>query len=677
MIRDSKHNVQPTFVDTILGVPIDLITKGKTETHDPIGDYVRKDPLGTLLQIPAEAALWITGGKAIQAGAKGAKAVSPVKYIAPKVDDVTAYSGLAVKGKPIIGVQQKSVVVGHDPKKIPLEKVKLESRSGGELALGRGGEREIFYSDKTLDFMKDTGFISELSAKRAKTAVKLEKATQAKGEPFVGDIGKGGFKKISEEQGDFLLRKTELLQRKGEIETLHGSIATRVNIEQSLRGLSGDVLKMGDLDIVPKASKDIGFEARASKLIKEYYDEFPLGKGESKSFKDVAGSNRELILTKADGKKEKIFEVVVKDSDEMVLGTSKKDPTKILDYKIPFDKKVKAVDYNIETKNLAYQQLTQTKTVLAFQKSPDASAKAIVYPARGRDKDIVRRYWQARQTELNQIRGGQPLKAKETRKIADEFKSLYPELDFSTIPDEKVVINLSSKVGSSTLTPSSKGSASSLAESTLSQKGSSTILRPKSQSNFSKAFEQSNKTKSTLTDSVIQKTPSSKIQKPSNNLQSFRSKITQQRENIRNSIVAPRSRIVSSKNPSIKTPSLFSSSSAKMPVPKAVSPITRIIGTRTDTIVTKPTKGKKPIGLFLDAVNTTKKKSGKVKYRRDFLGSSRTDHIVGLFKRPEILEEKKRFSTKLNRQVRIDKTKSLKSSKVFGSSSIKNNRLRI
>ena len=46
----------------------------------------------------------------------------------------------------------------------------------------------------------------------------------------------------------------------------------------------------------------------------------------------------------------------MKSSDESPLGISRKaDPDRILDYKIPFDKKVKAADYNIDTKTLEYQ----------------------------------------------------------------------------------------------------------------------------------------------------------------------------------------------------------------------------------------------------------------------------------------------------------------------------------
>ena len=111
--------------------------------------------------------------------------------------------------------------------------------------------------------MLKTKFIDPTSSSRAKAVIQLEKTTHAsKGSEFVGDIGKDGFKKVSQKQGDFLLKKTASLQEKGEIETVHGSIATRVNIEPALRTTSGDILKMGDLDIVPKASKTFHLKQR-------------------------------------------------------------------------------------------------------------------------------------------------------------------------------------------------------------------------------------------------------------------------------------------------------------------------------------------------------------------------------------------------------------------------------
>ncbi len=605
----------------------------------------------------------------------------------------------------MIGIQQKNIVLGHDPSKIPFDKINLQSRSGGELALGHGGEKTIFYSNKTLQHLVDKKFIDQLSKDRAQATVRLEEATHAsKGKEFVGDIGRDGFKKVSNEQGDFLLKKTASLQSKGEIDVVHGSIATRVNVEPSLRGLSGDILKMGDLDIVPKASKNMGFEDRASKLIKEYYDEFPLSKGESKSFVDKAGSNRELHLIKADGRKEKIFEVVMKTSDESPIGKTKDDPTKILDYKMPFDKKVKATDYPIETKTLEYQGLTQTKTILSFQKSLDPTVKAKIYTARGREKDIVRRYWQARQSELNQIRAGKPLTAAKTREAAEKFKLLYPELDFTKISEEKVVLNLSSRTGESTKNSSSVIESTiptitvktnpSIINSISEQKiGSNVMSKPTNQnelkSELSKLYEKYDNSRPLLnsqstTHSMI---PRSNVKLPSR-IQPRSNVIPRRIDDLtsRSGTTSPRSirshsvRPPSTKPPSVKltrskSPSIVSSNSKSQNV-KISSPV-NVLNLNVNAITSKSKSRRKPAPNIIDMINTTKKKPDKVKFRRNFVGNVRQDNIIGIFKRSEIIEDKKRFGNKVNKIIAQDKKRFKSKSNVMNIFSDKKKMMKI
>ncbi len=60
-------------------------------------------------------------------------------------------------------------------------------------------------------------------------------------------------------------------------------------------------------------------------------------------------------------------------------------------------------------------------------------------------------------------------------------------------------------------------------------------------------------------------------------------------------------------------------------------------------------------GILPEILNTTKKAPGKVKHRRNFVGNVRQDHIVGIFKRNEIIEDKKRFGTKVNKIIQKDK----------------------
>ena len=665
LVRGTDHKIQPTLADKIIGVPIDLVTKGKTETHDPVGDYIRKDPLGAAVQLPAEAALWVTGGKAVTLATKGVKAVTPVKYVAPKIDGTVAYRGITIQNKPIIGIQNNRIVIGNKPANLPLDKIKLEGRSGGELALGFGGEKGLFYSQKTLQHMKDVGFLDDISIQRAQAAINVEKQTHSRGINFVGEVGKDPFKSVSSEQGDFLLRKTASLQTKGEIETVHGSIATRIQVDPKLRAMSGEVLKMGDLDVVPKlTSKQIKrgatLEQRASTLIKEYADEFPLRKGETIKVTDKVGSNRELILNKPGGAKEKVFEIVMKKSDEAPIGLSKKDPTHILDYKIPFGKTVKATDYNITTKTLEYQGLTQTKTILAFQKNPTGISKAVLYPARGREKDIVRRYWQARQSELNQRRAGRIFQAAKTRQAAEKFKSLYPDVPFgeSFIAEEKVALSLSTKSGSTgTSIRFGNVSGGDIILGATTAKSSGSV--------FDHMIKQQRRDAGLSSKITSAKTPGSKV---------TGSKVTGSR--------APGSRApgsrVPSKAPSIRPPSKAPSIRPPSKAP-SIRPPSRItspggstsiggkggrVGSRFSAFNTNPTdpfRGKKKPKLFplIDAINTTKKKKGKVKKPHDFLGNVRLHHIEGFIKRTEVIHGDRR----LPRQIQKDKKLGFRESK--------------
>lgn len=159
----------PTLAETMFSVPIDLITKGKTDTHDPVGDYIKKDPVGSLVQLPAEAALWITGGKAVSAAAKGFQRFSPLIYQSSKVvvdgKPETIFRGLTFKDSPVLSWQNGKLVKSYDPIKVTESFQKINpstlGRDGIEAGLGSGVEKELIYSEKTLGKMVESNVIPQ------------------------------------------------------------------------------------------------------------------------------------------------------------------------------------------------------------------------------------------------------------------------------------------------------------------------------------------------------------------------------------------------------------------------------------------------------------------------------------------------------------------------------------
>ena len=69
--------VQPTLSSAAVDMPTELLTKGKVENPTAIIDLIRKDPVGVVMELPAEAALWVTGGALIKAGTKLFPQVAP------------------------------------------------------------------------------------------------------------------------------------------------------------------------------------------------------------------------------------------------------------------------------------------------------------------------------------------------------------------------------------------------------------------------------------------------------------------------------------------------------------------------------------------------------------------------------------------------------------------------
>lgn len=678
------------------------------------GKYFMDDPVRSIVQLPAEAALWITGGKAISLGIKAGQKVAgkfgitnPVARISSSVEGKTIYRGISIQRKPIIGIQQGKIIVGEPKPVVPqLSKASLESRSGGELALGYGAERSLFYTEKGLGQQVKAGLINPLSKERVLAAAKLEDATQAaKGGQYKGTIGADSFKSVTEDQGKFLLTKTAALQKKGQVDIVHGSIATRIAIEPSLKAESGNILRMGDLDINPMrlSKKEI---ATASKITKEekiqgitketkiktlekekaidvakQYEDFPVRIGETFSIKIPKGEgNIGLQLAKQGEPPRKIGEIILLKSEEAIQ-KGKGDPTSILSYRIPFDKTQTARDFKIKTQTMEFQGLTQTKTTLAYQTySPtaklasDIPARAKIYPAAGREKDVLRRYWQGRQSELNQIRSGKPIAATATRTAAEDFRKLYPELDFNVVPEEKFVLKLSSQITESSSTPKILVAPTIGGRATI--ETSRTKIEPRSNINSRvqiKPREQSISIKSKQQDSFISKRiessksksifeedsslelyssykqsqsiGSSKPQSIGSKASSFLQSFTSRKP------ISAKSKVPVSSKPSVTSrpsqrPSIRPSLRAKLS-----SRISNKASVQSGIPIAIRVPKKSVVPIIMALKSTEKKRKKKEKGQKDFLGNTRTDRFVGLINRKEILVGDKLTA----RQIKLDK----------------------
>jgi len=702
------------------------------------GKFIMDDPVRSAVQLPAEAALWVTGGKAISLAMKGAGKVAtkfgitnPVARISGGVTETgeTVYRGIKIRQKPIIGIQRGKIVVGEPKPETPnLSAATLTDRNLGEVALGYGAERSLYYSPKALAKQKAEGFINPLSEKRSLAWSEVEAASQAvKGGEYVGTIDASAFTSSSTKQGEFLLKTSEQLGKRL-FDITHGSAAVRAAIEPSLKTQSGKALRMRDLDqqLLPPTKQEIKVASKltkeeqtqgitkkqklealekqkAIKIVDEYYVKpFPLEKGQSVAI-DIpkkATANIGLILTKATGEKEKIFEIVLSKSAEAVK-KGKGDPKYILGYKIPFGKYNVAKDYKIKTTTLEYQGLSQTKTNLAYQTYSktagqakkgytttaefvklDTPAVAKIGAGSGRDvKDPVRRYWEGRQTELNQIRVGAPIAAKRTRAAVEEAKRLHPEIDFSEIPKAKVVLNLSSKtaiesaplpkilvapvIGGRGVIETSRAKIEprtnisnrvsikprEQSQSIKIQQKESSFLSKRIESSKSKSiFDEESSLELYSTYKQSQSIGSSKSQSVGSKTSSFLKSITSAKP------ISSKGKVPVSGKPSVishpsERPSLRPSLRRKSS--KRIS--SRASAKGGISIVVRIPIRKTAVPIILDLKATEKKRKKKELGEKDFLGNTRLDRIVGLINRKEIMVGDKRTQ----RQVQLDKKLSL------------------
>ena len=618
-------NIQSTLASTIIDVPIDLVTKGKTKTHDPIGDFVRKDPFATLVELPGEGLMWVSGAKAVDIGGKVVSRYSPLLYQSKKIvtdkKPETIYRGLTWKDKPLLGVQQGKFTKGFDSSKVAdsFSKIKTKSlgRDGIEAGVGSGIETELIYSKKTLSELVRRGIIPEIAKQRAlqsKTIVKASKGITNE----VGSFGDTPIEGLTNVQAKSLLTKVVQGQKSGDVDLVHGSTALKPQLGDKITKEAGSSVKLGDVDIHPTGKTLTEKAKKADKLIQGFAADFPLSPGQRLSIKNLnAGesTNRAIELSGGSLKEpKKVLEVVLKSTDESEYGIAQGN--KILGERIPFNKSVTAKDIPIKLHTADYQLLTNIKQVTSFQKG--TSTPLDVYPSSGRTKDIVRSYWNVKAKAL--FKGGD--KGKQVDAEAEKFRKLYPGIEFTDYTPEKVLLS------------SSRTSASSITSKTP------TPLRPTSVKEVESKQSSKQSMITSKKPSIIHSKIPSKIQskissvKISSKVQSMLSSKS------RNLTSRKPSRISNSIKPSSNTKPLTpnkptSTITSKKPVSTPGKPTTR----PASRILSKPPQTKtiinyrnirRPIGpIAIITKGATKKTKGTKKESHNFLGNTHAGDLLG------------------------------------------------
>lgn len=618
-LMDDK-TMQPSLSSTIIDVPIDLVTKGKTKTHDPIGDYIRADPLGTALELPAEAALFATGALAIRAGSKVFTRYSPITFQSKKIltesggKPETIYRGITFRDKPVIGVQQRKIVKGFDAGKVATSfgKVKTESlgRDGIEAGLGSGVEAELIYSERTLSTLVARGIIPEIGKARAlQSKVITRKGVKITSQ--TGSFGETPIEGLTQKQSDVIFKGVVKGQASKDIDTVHGSAALKPQLGEQITKEAGSSVKLGDVDIHPTGLTLKIKAVKADRLIQGFAADFPLSPGQRLSISGVGKGetvNRGLELSGGSLKEpKKILEVVLKGDEESKYGIGQ--GSKVLGERIPFKKSVTAKDIAVKLHTADYQLLTNIKQVTSFQKGTDTLLD--VYPSSGRTKDIVRAYWNVKAKAL--FKGG--TEGGDLNREAEKFRKLYPGIEFTDFKGEKVLLS-SSRITE----PSSKlsyGKPSPLKSITpKAESKEPPSVKPSSRTSIKLSSRILQSIKPTVvTSSLTSKIPSRKSQsgKPSN---SIRTDIPSILSTLKTPLTI---------SPSIKPPSL------KIPPKTPVgTPLTRplSITPRTKRMLRHTIRPKAGV-LWITIKNTTKTTIGDKKRTYNFLGNTKTSEITG------------------------------------------------
>ena len=246
--------------------------------------YVMDDPLRAISEAPMEVAMVVLGGRAISATTTIASKYSPLTYQASKMalgdKTHTVWQGLTWKDKPLIGFQEGHLIKGFNPSQVAakLEKVQTDTmgRSGYELSLGTGVEKELYYSKQSLQEFVKRDLITPTDVKRVeawKEGLETTKGIKAE----TGAFGTKPIEGLTQEQSDYLLTWVAKHQKKGDVQAVHGSTALRPQISEGLRQEAGVHLQLGDVDVVIKAQgTEAKTIAKANKLIQDVEKNFPL-----------------------------------------------------------------------------------------------------------------------------------------------------------------------------------------------------------------------------------------------------------------------------------------------------------------------------------------------------------------------------------------------------------------
>ena len=639
---DKKTN--PTLAETVFDTGLQLATTGKTKTHDPIGDYIREDPLRAFLQFPAEAALWVSSGKALGVAGSVLKKASPIKYetkafLSDKGKSDTVIKAITVNNRPIISSQGGKIGLGMDVEKLPFSKIPVATRSGYEASLGSGFEKNLFYTRSSLKNQVSRGVIDETSAKRASAfvdAVMMSRKISNKGQP----IGKAPIEGLTTGQSKHILDLVTKGQKSGEVDLIHGSVATKSSIPTSLQKQAGSGLAIGDIDVVLAKNLKSPTDA-ADKLINKFRTNFPLEEGQRLEMRGVgkgATTNRSLELSGGTLKEpKKILEVVLKESDQGKVG--EREGTHILGVRIPFDKSIKPLDWNIKTHVADYQLLTNVKQALAYQKGTDALFQ--IYPSSGRTKDIVRSYWNLKAKAV--FKGGTAGNALDRQ--AEYIRSLYPKIEFTDVKEKATIFSSSLSRTSSKNNPLLGGTSRIPFKTDTSAKSEKpeSIFSEKPESIFSERPP-----------SMFARNPSSisNVPRTSSRVHMSGSEMSRNtRMSVRDSVKIPRSSNITSQGrhssyrtprifdkPSGRIPSIFDTPSTKPSKPESVFDTPSNIFTRNTVNIRSSADNpfynhRKNRVLLPPIINWKTKSDKRIKEKRkrrdDFLGNTNVEAIDG------------------------------------------------
>jgi hypothetical protein len=329
-----------------------------------------------------------------------------------------------------------------------------------------------------------------------------------------------------------------------------------------------------------------------------------------------------------------------------------------------------------------------------------ASGKLTVAPPSKRTKDVVDLYNIYKSQASKLIESKSPIRKKRGKELdvlAEKFKSKYPGMDFSPSGTKgSVSISKETSYGS-LISSAAKAKAPaivpSIQSSKISLKKESSTPTPKSVSSELQQISKGSKVHKLSAssrgskniwqlDNELYLKPSSASSRSvrssknisSKSIRSTRSKSTRSKSSIR-STKSPRSitsakSITSPKVPSPKSPrsvsgksptsvrsiggsssSISTRSASSRSVSSRVSKVSKGQGRMIGKSTSATSEKKRPIGAMIKLKDETEKKPGKKFKTHDFLGSSKTDHIVGLFRRKTVIVGDK----KTNRQVTKDK----------------------